>query len=330
MRLIIRNRPEQAAQYIADYIVDRITTFAPTQTRPFVLGLPTGSSPLPIYNALIHAYTTAAISFRHVVTFNMDEYVGLPRSHPQSYRSFMFENFFRHVDIQPENVHILNGNAADLVEECRRYETLITSLGGIELFLGGVGRDGHIAFNEPGSSLCSRTRVKSLAHETIVANARFFNGDVALVPRMALTVGVQTIMDAREVVIIATGGEKALAVAQGVEGGVSHLVTLSALQMHPRALVVVDEEATGELRVKTVRYFVGVERTISERPRPVTGRTKLDTSVSCQPQDGELTPDSMSSRIESPRSTQVVGRPSAIPFELDVSTSKGPASTPGL
>lgn len=183
----------------------------------------------------------------------MDEYVGLPRDHPESYHSFMYNNFFRHIDINIKNVNLLDGNAASLMDECLAYEAKIKAVGGIELFLGGVGSDGHIAFNEPGSSLASRTRIKSLAHETIIANARFFNGDVDAVPRMALTVGVQTIMDAREVVIIATGVSKALAIQQAVEGGISHLCTLSALQLHPSSMVVVDENATMELKVKTVR-----------------------------------------------------------------------------
>jgi glucosamine-6-phosphate deaminase len=168
----------------------------------------------------------------------------------------MWSNFFNHVDIDSTNVNILDGAAGDLKGECERFEEMIRKSRGIELFLGGVGRDGHIAFNEPGSSLGSRTRVKTLAFETIEANARFFGGDVRLVPRMALTVGVQTIMDAREVVVIATGSEKAVAVRDGVEGGVSQMCTLSCLQMHPAAMVVVDEDATGELRVKTVKVGI--------------------------------------------------------------------------
>lgn len=182
----------------------------------------------------------------------MDEYVGLPREHPESYHSFMHTNFFNHVDLQPENIHLLDGNAPDLIKECASYEDKIKAYGGIELFLGGVGSDGHIAFNEPGSSLVSRTRIKSLAYETRLANARFFDGDMDAVPSMALTVGVQTVMDAREVVIIATGASKALAIQQAVEGGVSHLCTLSCLQLHKKSMVVVDEDAILELKVKTV------------------------------------------------------------------------------
>jgi glucosamine-6-phosphate deaminase len=230
-----------------------MSAFGPTAERPFVLGLPTGSSPLPIYQALIAAYKQGRISFKHVVTFNMDEYVGLPRDHPESYHSFMHTNFFSHVNIDPKNVNILDGNAPNLTEECRRYEEKIKTLGGIELFLGGVGSDGHIAFNEPGSSLSSRTRIKTLTYETIVANARFFNNNLDAVPHMALTVGVQTIMEAKEVVIIATGTSKAPAIQQAIEGGVSHLCTLSCLQLHPRSMVVVDDNATMELKVKTVK-----------------------------------------------------------------------------
>lgn len=236
-----------------DRRTDQINSLATTTTKPFVLGLPTGSSPLNIYLHLIAAHRASRVSFKNVVTFNMDEYVGLPQAHPESYYSFMHTNFFSHVDIPAENVNILNGNAPDLEAECIAYEEKIKSVGGIDLFLGGVGSDGHIAFNEPGSSLASRTRVKTLAYETVLANARFFGGDVDAVPRMALTVGVQTIMDAKTVVIIATGPAKAAAIQNAVEGGVSHMCTLSCLQMHPYSIIGVDEDATLELKVKTVK-----------------------------------------------------------------------------
>lgn len=175
---------------LANYIKERINQFNPTADRPFVLGLPTGSSPIGTYQKLVELYRQGQLSFEHVVTFNMDEYVGLPRDHPESYHSFMWNNLFKHVNIKPENVHILDGNAPDLDEECKRFEAEIVRVGGIELFLGGIGPDGHIAFNEPGSSLTSRTRVKTLAYETIIANARFFDGDISKVPKLALTVGV--------------------------------------------------------------------------------------------------------------------------------------------
>ncbi|KAI9507964.1 glucosamine-6-phosphate isomerase [Russula earlei] len=265
MRLIIRDDSASVGEYIGQYIAKRrINDFCPTPERPFVLGLPTGSSPIPTYKCLIRLVKDGKLSFRNVVTFNMDEYVGLPEDHPESYHTFMFREFFSQVDIDPKNVNILDGNAADLVEECNAYEEKIRALGGIELFLGGIGEDGHIAFNEPGSSLSSRTRIKTLAYETILANARFFGNDVAAVPRMALTVGVKTVLDAREVVVVVTGQRKALALSMAIENGVNHLWTLSALQTHPLALIVVDEDATAELRVKTVKYFKSIERVQEE------------------------------------------------------------------
>ncbi|KAK4542198.1 Glucosamine-6-phosphate isomerase 1 [Oleoguttula mirabilis] len=253
VRLVIREDKHTAARYIADYIIERIKSFAPGPGKPFVLGLPTGSSPEGVYKNLVAAHKKGEISFRDVVTFNMDEYVGIPREHPESYHSFMYQNFFSHVDVDPANINILNGNAEDLEEECIAYEEKIKRAGGIELFLGGIGPDGHIAFNEPGSSLRSRTRVKTLAYDTIIANSRFFGNDLSKVPKMALTVGVETVMDAREVVVIITGPHKALALQKCIEGGVNHMWTLSSLQWHPHAMIVVDEDATLELQVKTVK-----------------------------------------------------------------------------
>ena len=165
----------------------------------------------------------------------------------------MYKHFFSHVDVLPQNINILNGNAPDLKTECEEYEARIKTVGGIELFLGGIGPDGHVAFNEPGSSLTSRTRVKTLAEDTIRANSRFFDNDMSKVPRMALTVGIQTVLDAREVAIIITGAHKSLALQRCIEGGVNHMWTLSALQMHPQTLIAVDEDATLELQVKTVK-----------------------------------------------------------------------------
>lgn len=259
MRLIIRDDPLEASKYIADYVIERIKSFNPSSERPFVLGLPTGSSPILIYQQLVQRHKAGQVSFRHVVTFNMDEYVGIPRDHPESYHSFMYKHFFSHVDVKPDNINILNGNAPDLEAECQEYEAKIQRVGGIELFLGGIGPDGHIAFNEPGSSLKSRTRVKTLAYDTILANSRFFGNQLDQVPRMALTVGIQTVLDAREVLIIITGAHKALALQRCIEGGVNHMWTLSCLQMHPHPLIVVDEDATLELQVKTVKYFKSIE-----------------------------------------------------------------------
>jgi glucosamine-6-phosphate deaminase len=189
---------EQVGKWAARHIVNRINAFKPTADRPFVLGLPTGGTPLTAYKALVEMHKAGQVSFKHVVTFNMDEYVGLPKEHPESYHSFMHRNFFDHVDIPAENINLLNGNAPDIDAECRRYEEKIRSYGKIHLFMGGVGNDGHIAFNEPASSLASRTRIKTLTHDTRVANSRFFDGDVDQVPKYALTVGVGTLLDAKK------------------------------------------------------------------------------------------------------------------------------------
>lgn len=229
-----------------------------------MLGLPTGSSPIPTYKHLTTLVKAGKLSFKNVVTFNMDEYVGLPRDHSESYHTFMFREFFSHIDIPPSQVNILDGNKQDLIGECNAYEERIKKSGGIELFLGGIGEDGHIAFNEPGSSLTSRTRIKTLAYDTILANARFFNDDIAAVPRMALTVGVATVMDSREVVVVVTGQRKSIALSKAIEEGVNHLWTLSALQLHQKSLIVVDEDATAELHVKTVKYFKSIERVQEE------------------------------------------------------------------
>ena len=189
MRLIIENTPQQVAQWAANYIIQQIKAKEQVTKSPFVLGLPTGSTPLETYKELIRRHKTGEVSFKNVITFNMDEYVGLPEEHPESYHSFMWNNFFKHIDIKPENVNILDGNAEDLVKECADYEARIVEAGGIDLFMGGVGEDGHIAFNEPFSSLNSRTRMKTLTQDTIQVNSRFFGGDITLVPKTALTVG---------------------------------------------------------------------------------------------------------------------------------------------
>ncbi|XP_013774580.1 glucosamine-6-phosphate isomerase 1 [Limulus polyphemus] len=258
MRLVILDNSDEVSIWNAKYIRKKIHDFKPGPNRYFTLGLPTGSTPLGTYKKLIEFYKKGTLSFRYVKTFNMDEYVGLPRDHPESYHSFMWNSLFKHVDILPENAHILDGNAPDLQKECEEFERKISEAGGIELFIGGIGPDGHIAFNEPGSSLASRTRVKTLAMDTILANARFFDNDLTKVPRQALTVGVGTVMDAREVMIIITGAHKSFALYKAIEEGVSHMWTVSAFQLHPRTIFVCDEDATHELRVKTVKYFKGL------------------------------------------------------------------------
>ena len=267
MRILIKDTETDTGKWTADYIWDKIEAFGPTADKPFVMGLPTGSSPMPVYKEWIKRHKAGEISFKNVITFNMDEYVGIPEDHSESYHSFMFENLFNHIDIPKENINILDGNAPDLDKVCTDYEAKIERLGGIQLFLGGIGPDGHIAFNEPGSSLVSRTRVKTLSYDTILANSRFFDNDMSKVPTQALTVGVGTVMDAKEVVIIITGFGKARAVREVIEGGVSHMWTVSMLQLHEHAVIACDEAATMELQVESVKYFKDIEE-ISQSNMP--------------------------------------------------------------
>ena len=231
MRVIINENDAKGSVWAARYIASRIKEKAAKTDKPFVLGLPTGSTPIATYKELIRMNKAGEVSFRNVITFNMDEYVGLPESHPESYHSFMAKNFFDHIDIPKENINILNGNAPDLEAECASYEARIEAAGGIDLFMGGVGEDGHLAFNEPFSSLVSRTRVKTLTYDTILVNSRFFDNH-----------------------------KKARALQQAVEGAYSQACTLSALQAHRHGIIVCDELAAGELKVNTYRYFKDIEK----------------------------------------------------------------------
>ncbi|MFC2135419.1 glucosamine-6-phosphate deaminase [Bacteroidota bacterium] len=259
MRVIVLDDYHSISKWTADYIIMKINTFTPDKKCSFVLGLPTGSSPIGTYKELIKQYKEGRVSFSNVITFNMDEYVGLPEDHPASYHYFMYDNLFNHLDIPKENINILNGNSKNLKKECDEYEEKIKSVGGIDLFLGGIGADGHIAFNEPGSSLSSRTRIKTLNYDTIVANSRFFDNDIKKVPNTALTVGVGTIMDAEEVIILVNGYGKARALQMSVENGVNHMWTVSMLQLHKHCIIVCDEDSTMELKVRTVKYFKEIE-----------------------------------------------------------------------
>ena len=260
MRVIIEPDYDKMSKWAADYVAMRINQAQPTVEKPFKLGCPTGSSPLGLYRELIKKYEAGELSFENVITFNMDEYVNIPEDHPESYHSFMWTNFFSHINIKKENVHILNGNAPDLIKECEDYEAAIAAAGGIDLFMGGVGPDGHLAFNEPGSSLSSLTRIKTLTTDTIIANSRFFDGDLSLVPKQALTVGIGTVMAAKEVLLLCSGHHKARALQHIIDGPVSHKWTASALQMHRRAVVVCDEQACDELTVATYKYYLDKER----------------------------------------------------------------------
>ncbi len=258
MKVIIKDSSVEGSVWAARYIARRINEKAALTDKPFVIGLCTGSTPIETYKELIRMVKAGEVSFKNVISFNMDEYVGLPEEHPESYHSFMHTYLFDHIDEPAENIHILNGNAPDPVAECEAYEKAIEAAGGFDLFLGGVGEDGHIAFNEPFSSLSSRTRVVTLTRDTREVNSRFFGGDWQQVPAQAMSVGVATVLSAKEVVILAFGSKKARAIKDAVEGPISHYCTLSGMQNHPAGTIVCDELSVGELKVSSYRYFKAV------------------------------------------------------------------------
>ena len=241
MRLVVTKM--NLGLWAAAYVKEKINAAAPSPEKPFVLGLPTGGTVVDMYANLRLFHKEGLLSFKNIITFNMDEYVGLPQDHPQSYHSYMRQNLFNEVDIRPENIHILNGQAADLNKECADYEAAIAQAGGIDLFLGGVGRNGHIAFNEPGSAFSSRTRLVELTPGTRQANARFFNHNWQAVPTHALTVGIGTVSDAQEVLILATGESKAPVLHQLAVQAPNESCPISALKLHPRATLLADRAA---------------------------------------------------------------------------------------
>jgi len=237
VRVIIEKDADAVAVRAARFVADLV------RRKPAcVLGLPTGGTPLGLYRELIRLHREEGLDFSRVITFNLDEYVGLEVTHPQSYRYFMQENLFGHVNLDPARTHVPDGLSLDFESSCERYEQMIRDAGGIDLQVLGIGSDGHIAFNEPGSSLGSRTRVKSLTGETIRDNARFF-GSEEQVPRLAITMGVATILESRRCLLLATGAAKASAVRSAIEGPVTAQVTASALQLHRDVIAVLDEEA---------------------------------------------------------------------------------------
>lgn len=260
MRVVIKDNAVDASLWVAGYIAYRIKRAKPSAKKPFVLGLPTGSTPLGVYKELIKLYQNKKVSFEHVVTFNMDEYIGLSPDDKNSYHYFMEENFFRYININRKNIHILDGMTKDYAKECEDYEHAIKAYGGIDLMLGGIGTDGHIAFNEPFSSLASRTRIKTLAPSTIKDNSRFFDNDINKVPTQALTIGIGTIMDAKEVIIMATGENKADAIHQTIEGNINHMCPASVLQMHRYGIIVCDNAAAKKLSPHTKEYFESTEK----------------------------------------------------------------------
>ncbi|MCQ2159400.1 MAG: glucosamine-6-phosphate deaminase [Bacteroidales bacterium] len=259
MKLIIRDNSAAGSLWAAHHIADAINRKAAKSNEPFVLGLCTGSTPIETYKELIRMVKAGEVSFKNVISFNMDEYVGLPESHPESYHSFMHKYLFDQIDEPAQNIHILNGNAADPAAECEAYEKAIEAAGGFDLFLGGIGEDGHIAFNEPFSPLTSRTRVVTLTEDTRIVNSRFFDNDPNKVPKQAMSVGVATVTSSREVVILAFGPKKARAIKDAVEGPYSHMCTVSALQNHQNGIIVCDEASCGELKLNSYRYFKAVE-----------------------------------------------------------------------
>jgi glucosamine-6-phosphate deaminase len=241
MRVIVESSPEQVAK-TAGLFVAALIRKKPT----CVLGLATGSTPLGLYRELIRLHREEQLDFSRVVTFNLDEYVGLAPSHPQSYRYFMQENLFKHINIDVRNTHVPDGRALDFESHCEQYERWIKEEGGIDLQVLGIGTDGHIAFNEPGSSLGSRTRLKTLTAETVRDNARFF-AEGEDVPRLAVTVGVGTILESRRCLMLATGTSKAEAIRATIEGPVTSQITASALQLHREVTAVIDEQAASRL-----------------------------------------------------------------------------------
>lgn len=262
MRVIIESNYNLICEWAVSYIHQKIKQFNPTKEKPFVLGLPTGSTPIGVYKGLVKLYQNNQISFENIITFNMDEYVGLEPSNIHSYNYFMHDNFFNHINIPKQNINLLNGLAEDLEEECIQYENKIKAHK-INLFLCGIGTDGHLAFNEPGSSFQSRTRVKTLCDETINSNVIYFNNDTNAIPRLVLTVGMGTIMDAEEILLMASGYNKATAVKQIIEGAVSTQYPSSILQMHQKSIILCDNKASCELCMKNFNYYKNLQQNIT-------------------------------------------------------------------
>ena len=256
MEVVIQPDGEAVARLVADAI-ERLVTSKPDA----VLGLATGSSPLGVYNQLVDRHRAGTLSFRRAVAFLLDEYIGLPPDHPESYRAFITRHFSGLVDIDPHNVHVPDGAASDIDAACADYEAKIRDAGGVDLQLLGIGGDGHLGFNEPTSSLASRTRVKTLTEQTRNDNNRFF-GDLDDVPRHVVTQGIGTILDARHLVLIAIGEAKAEPIARAVEGPLASMCPASAIQLHPHATVVIDEAAATRLTLSD--YY---RATFAAKPR---------------------------------------------------------------
>ena len=253
MRVIILKDYNLISEWVSQYIHRKITK----TKEQFILGLPTGSTPIGVYESIIRLNT----DFTNVTTFNMDEYIGLPPTHYQSYHYFMKDKLFNHINIDPTNINIPDGMADNIKLECHNYEKKIKDSGGIDLFLCGIGSDGHIAFNEPGSSFNSLTRVKTLTSQTVNDNSRFFK-NINQVPNTAITVGIKTVMNSREIIIMASGLNKANAVQKSIEGHITNQFPCTITQSHPNAIFVIDSEAASELKYKTCKYYLDLQKKI--------------------------------------------------------------------
>lgn len=261
MEILIRDTPETGCLLGAKIIAHVVR-----EKPDAVLGLATGRTPLRLYQELIRLHREEALDFSRITTFNLDEYVGLSGTHHQSYRWFMQENLFKHINIDVKNTHVPDGTAENLHDECRRYEQKIIDAGGIDLQLLGLGRNGHIGFNEPTSSLRSRTWIKILSEQTLEDNSEIF-GSMEAMPKHALTMGVGTILDARRCLLLAFGPAKVRAVAAMIEGPLSSICPGSALQMHPRATVILDENSAGGLRYADDYRWIDQHKFEWQRPQ---------------------------------------------------------------
>ena len=257
MEIVICKNYEEISKRAAQAVAD-VVNHKPNA----ILGLATGSSPIGLYKELIRMHKEAGLDFSKVTTFNLDEYVGLPGDHPQSYRYFMNDNLFNHINVPVQNTHVPSGTSANHKAFCEWYERRIRECGGIDIQVLGIGSDGHIAFNEPGSSLGSRTRMVTLTEQTIDDNARFFKKK-SDVPRHAISMGVGTILEVRKLLLVANGKNKAPAVAAAVEGPVTSMITASALQLHPDSVLFVDTEAAGKLKMRD--YYMWIQKEAQKR-----------------------------------------------------------------
>lgn len=279
MEIIIKDSYEEMSKASANFIVKFVLR------RPnLVLGLATGSTPIGTYQELVKKHKETGLDFSKMVTFNLDEYLGLPPDHPQSYHYFMKTHLFDKININPENVHIPYGIILDVDELCKWYENEIEKAGGIDLSVIGIGRDGHIGFNEPGSSIGSTTRLKALTEETIEDNARFFDNKIENVPRFAITVGVGTILRARHILLLANGEQKADAVASALEGPVSAYCPASALQLHNRVTVILDKASASKL--KRIDYYNFIQKNKSKVRELLNQQIRAKLGLSGETEEG--------------------------------------------